>query len=60
MYRVHILADYVVTVLAPESAKMADLSEAGESVGSSLPEEPWRRLREGACALYGACTPLQV
>ena len=67
----HLLVDYLVLVAAP--AKITNLTDlkdwpsasgddrgAGEISGDSLPREAWRKLRQGAYALYGACSKTEV
>lgn len=61
-YCLPLLADYVVLVASPTHSRGSERAgaEGGESVGSSLPQVAWSSLRQGAYALYGACSSSEV
>ena len=62
-YCVPLLADYIVLVASPTHASGGEARsgmEGGESAGSSLPPVAWSSLRQGAFALYGACSSAEV
>jgi hypothetical protein len=62
-YCLPLLADYVVLVASPTHSRGSERggwSEGGDSAGSSLPPLAWSSLRQGAYALYGACSSSEV
>ena len=60
-YCAHILADYLLLVAVPTQVRDAGgATAASETAGSFLPQKAWDELRQGACALYGACSPSEV
>jgi hypothetical protein len=62
-YCSHLLVDYLVLAVLPLSASTWAEGGEGEWDGKGpglLDEAPAAALRLGACALYGACSPLEV
>lgn len=61
-YCAHILSDYLVFIAMPTQVRDSDGNESSgaEARGAVLSQEAWVKLRQGAYALYGACSSTEV
>ena len=63
MYCHHILADYIILVAGPvglTGQQGLDMGTTGQQHTAPLLPGAAAALKQGACALYGACLPAQV
>ena len=63
MYCHHILADYITLAATPiglTGQQRADMGTTGQQHTAHLLPGAAAALKQGACALYGACVPAQV